>query len=129
MSALLEFLLGLFTTADISVGAGGCSINNVDIAEETEDRLVLRAGRRRITVFRKYRTIKVNDDRHQPIVKFKSIDLTRHSRGEDGPPYWKIVLRRSWLSVLTIGEHETQVDASMVAAHLSTYTGLPVRAL
>ena len=100
----------------------------IEIVEQDDTRLVLRAVGREIVVNKRYRTVKSGQKVLARFDSIRAIEVARE-HGDDGPETWKVSLYLSWWSRVHIGWTDDATDASIVGAHLSTVTGKKVIAL
>ncbi len=101
---------------------------SIDVHEPDEVRLVLVSGGREVVVNKRFRTVKCGGDVLARFDEIQAIELRCQSDGEDGPDYWVVRLRMSWLSSVQVGRTSDRVEASIVGARLSTFTGKRVTA-
>lgn len=95
---------------------------SIELHEPDETRLVLVSDGREVVVNKRFRTVKCRGDVLARFDEIQSIELRCQSDG-DGPGYWVVRLRISWLSSVQVGRTSDRVEASIVGARLSTFTG------
>jgi hypothetical protein len=95
---------------------------SIELHEPDETRLVLVSGGREVVINKRFRTIKCRGDVLARFDEIQSIEL-RCQSDDDGPAYWIVRLRISWLSSVQVGRTSDRVEASIVGARLSTFTG------
>jgi hypothetical protein len=97
------------------------------LVDHTDKRLVIRSGTVELVVDRQVGTVARAGRKVASIEAIRSIDIAR-SDEEDGPERWSVSLYISWFSRVHIGDTYDDVNASIIAAHLSTITGKKVLA-
>ena len=103
--------------------------NSIEIVAQDDVTLVLHCGNREVVVDKRRRIVRSESQILAHFDAIKSIDITHYSSIDAGPDYWAVALNLSWFSSISIGRTEDSTDASIAAAHLSTFTGKKVRAL
>ena len=101
----------------------------MEIVVENGDQLIVRGSERVLILNRKARTI---SGLHGPLCSFDkicSIAITRNQQrtGDPKDREFSLYLRFGWLSGICLGSCDSESDVSIVAAHLTTWTGKPVR--
>lgn len=97
------------------------------VVDHTDQRLVIRSGHVEFVVDRNVGTVARAGREVARIDAIRSIDIAR-IKDDDGPERWTVSLYLLWFSRVRIGSTTDDVDASIVAAHLSTITGKKVLA-
>jgi hypothetical protein len=125
LSALRDFL-NAFLVQFKSVLA---PFSSLEIVHQDDDQLILKNNSREFIVSKRYRTVKSGT---HVLARFEAIETidVRYHRGNDEPDYWSVTLNvKGSFFPVTIGHAREDVDASIVAARISTFTGKRVRAL
>jgi hypothetical protein len=97
------------------------------LVDHSEHRLVIHSGDVEFVVDRRVGTVARSGRPVARIDAIRTIDIGR-TKDEDGPEYWTVSLYLSWFSRVHIGSTTDDVEASIIAAHLSTITGKKVLA-
>jgi hypothetical protein len=94
------------------------------------DRSLIVKSEKGTTEFNKIRRIvQSGSNKLTPFKAIKSIDITYKASTSDRPERWIVSLNLNWYSSIRVGTTCSQVDASIIGAHISTATGIKVRAL
>lgn len=101
---------------------------SIELHEPDDARLVLVCDGREVVVNKRFRTVKCGGDVLARFDEIQSIEIRCRSDGEDADPYWVVRLRLSRLSSVQVGRTSDSVEASIVGARLSTFTGKRVTA-
>ena len=104
-------------------------VYKIDFADQDSATLVLTCSRRQLVVNRRYHTVKSGSKVLAVFDAIKSIDITHRAAFDETPECWTVDLKTGLLSGVRVGRTTDAVEASIVGARLSTFTGKPVRAL
>lgn len=96
---------------------------SIELHEPDGVQLVLLSDGREVVVNKRFRTVKCRGDVLARFDEIQSIELRCQSDGDHGEAYWVVRLRISWLSSVQVGRTSDRVEASIVGARLSTFTG------
>ena len=125
LSALRDFLNAFFVQANRVLEP----FSSLEIVQQDDNQLILKNNSRQFIVSKRYRTVKSGT---RVLARFDAIETidVAHLYGDDEPEYWSVRLnvQGSFLPVI-IGHTLNDVDASIVAARISTFTGKKVRSL
>lgn len=123
LSALRDFLNAFFVQAKSVLAP----FSSLEIVQQDDDQLILKNNSRQFIVSKRYRTVKSGT---RVLARFDAIETidVAHLYDDDEPEYWSVRLnvKGSFLPVI-IGHTLNDVDASIVAARISTLTGKKVR--
>jgi len=104
--------------------------SSLEIVGQDDDQLILKNNSQQFVVSKRFANI--TSGAHV-IARFDDIDsvgIARHRTSDKAPAYWAVTLcMKGSAPPVTIGTSLDDVDASIVAARISTYTGKMVRAL
>jgi hypothetical protein len=101
----------------------------IEIVTEDDRRLALRSASLFVVFNRAARSVKAG---RLPVASFESfsaVEVVRHFVGESDQPIWSVFLRSGAGSRVLLGTCVEPTQASVVGAHVSTFTGLPVKAI
>ena len=123
LSALRDFFNAFFVQANSVLAP----FSSLEIIQQDDNQLILKNNSRQFIVSKRYRTVKSGT---RVLARFDAIETidVAHLYGDDEPEYWSVRLnvKGSFLPVI-IGHTLNDVDASIVAARISTFTGKKVR--
>ncbi|MES2933233.1 MAG: hypothetical protein V4805_07075 [Pseudomonadota bacterium] len=104
--------------------------SSIQIIQQDENVLVLQSRRRQFVFNKRFRTVKSGARVLAQFDAIDTVDLIHHSARDDEPDNWSVRLNvQGWLSTVVIGKTRDDVEASMAAARISTFTGKNVRTL
>ena len=102
--------------------------DGIHLIAEDERQLVLRGCGVERVVDRRFKTVKTRGKVVARFEDIRSIDITRRFEDE-GTIVWRVALNLGWLSTVKIGQTTDEVQASIAAARLCSFTGKEVRSL
>ena len=121
------------------INALACELSNlfifnsppdIEIQQEGDSRLVLKSGQKQFIINKRLSTVM---SRNRVLARFdaiETIDIVHHYSSEGSRENWAIRLNlKGWFSSVYIGITYDAVDASIVAARISAWTGKNVRSL
>jgi len=125
---MISFLQALASFLAVTFSRVFVAFSWIKIEAQSPDRLVLNANSRSIVADKPSRMISAYG---RPIARFEVIDAidVRHFVNGKGFEWWVVSLHLSGQHTIRIGSTVDDVQASLVAAALSTVTGKRVRAL
>ncbi|WP_411877641.1 hypothetical protein [Polaromonas sp. YR568] len=101
----------------------------IEVIEQNDVQLVLKANGREIVVNKRYGTVKSGSRLLVRTAAITSVDIKYRRRLVNGKwrEWWIVLLRKSWYSWVRIGSTTIKLDAAIAAANLGTATGKKVR--
>ncbi|WP_372527562.1 hypothetical protein [Piscinibacter sp.] len=127
-SAVWQFIRDFVRALGVEARRFAVWSNAIEIVEQNENCLVLRANNRRIVADKLARTIKAGNRVVASFDSIRSIDIKYFCTG-DGPEWWTVSLCLGRHRRVPIGKTSDDAQASIAAARLSTITGKKVVAL
>lgn len=104
--------------------------SSLEILDENDLTLVLKSGSKQLIVDKRLRAVKSGAQILTLFDTIETIDLKHHRNGADDPETWSVSLNlKGRLSSISIGSTRDDVEASIVAARISTFMGKKVRSL
>jgi hypothetical protein len=125
LSALRDFLDAFLVQAKSVLAP----FSSLEIVQQDDNQLILKNNSRQFIISKRYRTVKSGT---RVLARFEAIETidVRHHPSIDEPEYWSVRLNvKGSFFPVTIGHTCGDVDASIVAARISTFTGKKVRSL
>ena len=102
----------------------------LEIVRQDENLLVLKNNSRQFAINKRFRTVKSGTQVLAQFDAIETIDITHRRASDDSPEHWSVSLNlKGWFASITIGDARNDLDASIVAAKISTFTGKKVRSL
>jgi ribosomal protein S3 len=101
----------------------------IEVIEQNDVQLVLKANGREIVVNKRYGTVKAGSRLLARTAAIRSIDIKycRSTQDAHFREWWVVRLNLNWYSSVRIGSTQNQLDAAIAAANLGTATGKKVR--
>jgi hypothetical protein len=121
---MLDWLRNLFSGLDNLL----MSPYQLELVDSDENFVRIRSQGEDIVADRRLRIVRRGATTLVRFEQIRSIDI-RHHRNDDELEHWSVSLHLSWYSQVFIGRTTDSTEASIVAAHLSTLTGLRVLSL
>jgi len=121
LSTLRDFFNAFFVRAKSVLAP----FSSLEIVQQDDNQLILKNNSRQFIVSKRYRAVKSGTHVLARFDAIESIDIAHHCSDDD--EYWSVRLnvKDSFLPVI-IGHTLNDVDASIVAARISTFTGKKV---
>lgn len=100
----------------------------IEVIEQNDDQLVLKANGREIVVNKRYGTVKAGSRLLARTAAIRSIDIKYCRSTQDAhlTEWWVVRLNLNWYSSVRIGSTKNKLDAAIAAANLGTATGRKV---
>jgi len=122
LSALRNFLIEFFVQAKSVLAP----FSSLEIVEQDDNQLILKNNIRQFIISKRYRTVKSGTHLLARFDAIETIDIAHHCSDDDD--YWSVRLNvKGSFFPVTVGHTRDEVDASIVAARISTFTGRKVR--
>src|ERR1700712_4899492 len=100
----------------------------IEIVIEDEWRLALRSASLFVVFNRQARSVKAGRLPVSALESFSSVEVVCHFVGESDRRNWSVFLRSRAGPRVHLGTSSEPTQASVVGAHVGTFTGLPVKA-
>ena len=101
----------------------------IAIVSEDEGRLALRCGSLSVLLDKRARIVRAGRLPATSFASFSHVEVVRHFMGESDRLCWSVFLRSAAGGRVLLGTCSEPTQASIVGAHVGTFTGLPVRAI